>query len=78
VSDSQDFKTIDRTSRLGKWMGPDGKRSDAAYGYVHPILDSGDNLYLLAESKVVRVLFEGQKAVGVEYVRKYFTFQVPG
>ena len=71
VVDSQDFKTLNRTSRWAKWIDPrTGKRSDAAYGYVHPILDTQDSLHLLLESKVVRVIFEGTKAVGVEYVKK--------
>ena len=72
VVDSEDFKTLNCTSRWAKWIDPrTGKRSDAAHGYVHPILDTQDNLHLLLESKVVRVVFEGMKAVGVEYVKKY-------
>ena len=75
VVDSQDFYTVNKTSRWAKWINPHtGKRSDAAYGYVHPILDTQDNLHLLVESKVVRILFEGTKAVGIEYVRKYVPF----
>jgi alcohol oxidase len=72
VRDAQDFKTVNRTAKWAKWINPvTGKRSDAAHAYVHPVLDTQDNLHLLVESKVVRVLFEGQKAVGVEYVSKY-------
>ena len=72
IDDAQDFHTINKTSPWAKWINPhNGRRSDAAHGYVHPILDTQENLHLLVESKVVRVLFEGTKAVGVEYVRKY-------
>jgi alcohol oxidase len=72
VPDAQDFKTVNRTAKWAKWINPvTGKRSDAAHAYVHPILDTQDNLHLLVESKVIRVLFEGEKAVGVEYVPKY-------
>ena len=63
IVDAQDFKTINKTSRWAKWINPySGKRSDAAHGYVHPVMDTQDNLHLLVESKVVRVLFEGKKS----------------
>ena len=72
VVDSQDFKTINAPSLWAKWIHPDtGKRSDAAHGYVHPTMDTQDNLHLLVAAKVVRILFEGTKAIGVEYVHKY-------
>ena len=48
-----------------------GKRSDAAHAYVHPTTDKQDNLHLLVAAKVVRVLFNGTKAIGVKYVQKY-------
>jgi len=69
VVDAQDFKTVNRSAKWAKWINPvTGKRSDAAYAYVHPVLDTQDNLHLIVESKVIRVLFEGTKAIGVEYV----------
>jgi alcohol oxidase len=72
VVDAQDFKTVNRTAKWAKWINPvTGKRSDAAHAYVHPVLDTQDNLHLFVESKVIRVLFEGTNAVGVEYVPKY-------
>jgi alcohol oxidase len=72
VIDAVDFKAVNRSAKWAKYINPAiGKRSDAAHGYVHPVLDTQDNLHLLVESKVVRVLFEGTKAVGVEYVKKY-------
>ena len=69
--DVNDFKTVNKAGRWPKWIGLDGKRSDAAHGFVHPVRDRQDNLHLLLESKVVRILFENSKAVGVEYVAKY-------
>ena len=54
-------------------MSPEGIRSDAAHGYVHPRLRDGKhpNFHVLVECKVVRVLFDGEdknkRACGVEY-----------
>ena len=57
---------------MAKWISPStGNRSDAAHGYVHPILDTQSNLHVLLQSKVVRVLWNHTTAIGVEYVTKY-------
>lgn len=62
-------------------MSPEGVRSDAAHGYVHPRLRDGKhpNFHVLVECKVVRVLFDEddndgdgdsnktKRACGVEY-----------
>ena len=70
--DLQDFKTANKPTKWAKWIDPvTGRRSDAAHGYVHPVLETQTNLHLLVQSKVVRILFEGTNAVGVEYLRKY-------
>lgn len=69
--DVNDFVTVNKTCRWPKWIHPQGKRSDAAHGFVHPVRDTQDNLHVLVKRKVVRILFEGTKAVGVEYVPKY-------
>lgn len=45
-----------------------GRRSDAASAYVHSVMDVQTNLYLRTNSRVSRVIFEGNKAVGVAYV----------
>lgn len=51
-------------------MSPEGKRQDAAHVYIHPLIQSGhQNLYLLLETEVLRVIFSGlstPRAVGVE------------
>lgn len=69
IVDLQDFKANNAFSRWLKYIGPDGKRQDTAHRYLHPLLESKQypNLHLLVQSKVVRVLFEGKKAVGIEY-----------
>ncbi|CAE6418066.1 unnamed protein product [Rhizoctonia solani] len=52
-----------------KWINKDtGRRSDAASAYVHPIMAEQNNLHLRCNSKVARVIFEGNKAVGIAYV----------
>ena len=55
-----------------RYVGPDGKRQDAAHRYIHPLLQDGQhpNLHILCESKVVRVIFDNSsppRAVGIEY-----------
>jgi alcohol oxidase len=71
------FQAANLTTTFMKYINPDtGKRSDAAHGFVHPILDTQENLKLLLQSKAVRVLFEDNKAIGVEYVEKY-VFMIP-
>ncbi len=45
-----------------------GRRQSAARAYLHPILDR-DNLTLLTLATVNRVVFEANRAVGVEYRR---------
>lgn len=51
-----------------RYIGPDGKRQDSAHAYLHPRLQDGNhsNLHVLTEHLVVRVVFEGKRAVGVE------------
>ena len=66
------FHTANRTTKFMKYINPDtGKRSDAAHGFVHPVIDMQENLELLLQSKVVRILFNDNEAIGVEYVEKY-------
>lgn len=69
IVDLQDFGAADGWSRWLRYISPDGKRQDAAHRYIHPLMSSGKhpNLHLLLESKVRRVVFEGTRAVGVEY-----------
>ncbi|MGP0094821.1 MAG: GMC family oxidoreductase [Xanthobacteraceae bacterium] len=45
----------------------DGERCSAARAYVHPHLGRRPNLRGECDARVVRILFEGTRAVGVEY-----------
>jgi len=72
IKDLQDLDACDGFAKWHRYVGPDGKRQDAAHRYVHPLLQDGQhpNLHILLESKVVRVLFDQSsppKAIGIEY-----------
>lgn len=68
VEDVQDLETVNAVGRAYRYVSPDGKRQDAATCYLHPLLNDGKhpNLHVLVESQVKRVLFDKNKAVGVE------------
>lgn len=69
----KDLQNLDNNNGVERWLryvGPDGRRQDAAHRYIHPKLQSGDypNLHVLVENQTVRILFDDNKrAVGVEY-----------
>ena len=67
--DSQDFRSVGGFSRWLRYVDLDGKRQDAAHRYIHPLMCSGNypNLHLLLETSVTRVVFQGKRAVGIEY-----------
>jgi alcohol oxidase len=68
--DMQDFDTANGTERWMRTVSTDGKRQDAAHTYIHPLLADGKhpNLHVLCQKKVVRVLFDGKRACGVEFI----------
>jgi choline dehydrogenase-like flavoprotein len=45
----------------------DGERWSAARAYIHPVMDKRANLRVETEAYATRILFEGKRAVGVEY-----------
>lgn len=47
-----------------------GKRVSAYQGYIKPILATRKQLKLIKNAEVTKILFEGNKAVGVEYILK--------
>ena len=47
----------------------DGKRQSTAVGYLRPALDR-DNLTVEVEALTSRIVFEGKKAVGVDFMQK--------
>ncbi|KXJ90310.1 GMC oxidoreductase-domain-containing protein [Microdochium bolleyi] len=72
IRDLQDLSSNNGFQRWLRYVNPQGIRSDAAHGYVHPLLNDGKhpNFYVLVEAKVVRVLFDKgdeKRACGVEY-----------
>ncbi|EJD00296.1 alcohol oxidase [Fomitiporia mediterranea MF3/22] len=67
--DIQDLNTAHASEIWAKYVNRyTGRRSDAATAYVHSVMDVQTNLHLRTNSKVSRVIFEGNKAVGVAYV----------
>lgn len=70
VQDLQNLDANNAVERYYKYIGPNGRRSDAAHSFIHPKLQSNDypNLHVLVEKQVIKVLLDDQKrAVGVEY-----------
>ncbi|KAJ3554310.1 hypothetical protein NP233_g12447 [Leucocoprinus birnbaumii] len=67
-----DLNALYACDGYGRWArfidGKTGKRSDAASSYLYPVLDTNKNVTLLVRKRVVRVIFEGKRATGVEYV----------
>jgi alcohol oxidase len=67
--DLQDLDTAHGSEIWAKYINRQtGRRSDAATAYVHSVMDVQSNLYLRTNARVSRVIFEGNKAVGVAYV----------
>src|SRR4029079_17094161 len=46
-----------------------GERWSAARGYIHPHIGSRPNLRVETQAHATRILFEGKRAVGVEYMQ---------
>ncbi|KAF8686301.1 GMC oxidoreductase [Rhizoctonia solani] len=68
VQDKQDLNTGHGCQRWAKWIDPaTGVRQDAAHRYIHPLCNN-KRLQVMTATKVVRVLFEGTKATGIEVV----------
>lgn len=45
----------------------DGTRSSSSVSYLHPIMGTRPNLHVRTEVRAKRILFDGTRAVGVEY-----------
>lgn len=70
AKDLQNLDANNAIERYYKYIGPNGRRQDAAHRYLHPKVRSGEypNLHVLCEKQVVKILFDDNKrAVGVEY-----------
>jgi choline dehydrogenase-like flavoprotein len=46
-----------------------GERWSAARGYIHPVMDKRPNLQVKTEAYATRILFEGKRAIGVEFTQ---------
>ena len=46
-----------------------GERWSAARGYIHPVMDKRSNLQVKTAAYATRILFDGKRAVGVEYTQ---------
>jgi choline dehydrogenase-like flavoprotein len=46
-----------------------GERWSAARAYIHPVMDKRPNLSVKTEAYATRILFDGKRAVGVEYTQ---------
>jgi choline dehydrogenase-like flavoprotein len=46
-----------------------GERWSAARGYIHPFMGKRQNLRVETQAQATRILFEGKRAVGVEYMQ---------
>ncbi|KAI0383333.1 putative alcohol oxidase [Hypomontagnella monticulosa] len=69
LEDLQSLDANNGVQRAVRFISPDGKRQDVAHAYLHPRLRDGKhpNLHVLVESQVLKVLFDNDKAIGVEY-----------
>jgi choline dehydrogenase len=66
-----DYNAADNTNVVGPLqfsITADGRRASAVEGFLKPAR-SRANLTILTEARVTRVLFEGSRAVGVEYLK---------
>jgi choline dehydrogenase len=46
-----------------------GRRASTARAYLHPAIKKSPNLTVLTKAQTLRILLEGKRAVGVEYLR---------
>lgn len=69
IDDLQTMDAVNGVQRAMRYVDPDGKRQDTAHQYLHPRMKDGQhpNLHALLESQVKRVIFDGRRAVGLEY-----------
>ncbi|KAF8164001.1 GMC oxidoreductase-domain-containing protein [Pholiota molesta] len=67
TDDANDFHTTDSYGRWARYIDiKSGRRSDTPHNYIYN--QDFPNLTIVDRHRVVRVLFEGTRAVGIEYV----------
>lgn len=47
-----------------------GERCSTASAYLHPVMESRQNLQVITRAQATRVLMQGRRAIGLEYLRK--------
>ncbi|KAF9004034.1 GMC oxidoreductase-domain-containing protein [Cyathus striatus] len=68
AEDINDFTTVNKYGRWARYIdAKSGRRSDTPHHYIYN-QTANANLQILASKRVVRVIFEENKAAGVEYV----------
>ncbi|KAI0693654.1 GMC oxidoreductase-domain-containing protein [Cytidiella melzeri] len=67
TDDVNDFYNVNRYGRWPKWISEDGRRSDVAHHFIYD--KKRDNVTLIVGHIVKRVIFDGKRAVGIEYVQ---------
>ncbi|KAF9004053.1 GMC oxidoreductase-domain-containing protein [Cyathus striatus] len=71
VNDINDFTTCNGYGRWARYIDINsGRRSDAAHGYIYSLEGKKHNIHILTQARVIRVLFEGIRAIGVEYIEE--------
>jgi alcohol oxidase len=69
TDDLQDLTTGHGAEHWLKWINRDtGRRSDSAHGYIHSTRAKHQNLHLQCNTKVDKIILEGDKAVGVRTI----------
>ncbi|KAF2147253.1 GMC oxidoreductase [Aplosporella prunicola CBS 121167] len=69
TDDLQDLKTGHGAEHWLKWINRDtGRRSDSAHGYIHSTRAVHQNLHLAVNTKVDKVILQGDRAVAVQTV----------
>ncbi|KAI9843746.1 MAG: Alternative oxidase, mitochondrial precursor [Sclerophora amabilis] len=69
TDDLQDLVTGHGAEHWLKWINRDtGRRSDSAHAYIHSTMRNHPNLFLQCNTKIDKVIMEGDRAVGVQTV----------
>ncbi|ANZ75245.1 BA75_03165T0 [Komagataella pastoris] len=69
VDDLEDLETAHGAEHWLKWINRDtGRRSDSAHAFVHSTMRNHDNLYLICNTKVDKIIVEDGRAAGVRTV----------
>lgn len=69
TDDLEDLTTGHGAEHWLKWINRDtGRRSDSAHGYIHSNMRNHDNLYLMCNTKIDRVILENGRATAIRTV----------